>query len=273
MPELPEVETIARYLREGGRDIISIPGKTISHVQVYWARSIAEPSVESFSERVKLQQVQCVSRRGKFLQIHLTKDTLLIHLRMSGDIRVENTLQPIQTHDRVLICFLDGDRLAFNDPRKFGRIWLLSKAEPLLGKLGPEPLDEFITPEKFHQMLQSKKRQLKPLLLDQIFIAGLGNIYTDESLFLAGLHPLRISYSLDLAEAEKLLFSIRKVLRAGIDAQGASIDWVYRGGDFQNTFKVYQRTGDPCAICGQVIERILVGQRGTHYCPNCQRAE
>jgi formamidopyrimidine-DNA glycosylase len=140
----------------------------------------------------------------------------------------------------------------------------------VVGGLGPEPLDPDFTSGELHRRLLAHRRQLKPLLLDQTFIAGLGNIYTDEALHLAGLHPLMISNTIDGPQSERLWFSIRQVLQDGIHRQGASIDWVYRGGDFQNYFRVYQRTGDPCPVCDAPIQRILVGQRGTHYCSNCQ---
>ena len=166
--------------------------------------------------------------------------------------------------------FEDGTRLAFNDTRKFGRVWLVVDPLIVLGDLGPEPLAEEFTPQEFHRMLQAYRRQLKPLLLDQTFIAGLGNIYTDEALHLAKIHPLTISNSLDVSQSRRLWSSIRQVLEEGIERQGASIDWVYRGGDFQNYFRVYQRTGDPCPVCGSPIQRILVGQRGTHFCEICQ---
>ena len=118
--------------------------------------------------------------------------------------------------------------------------------------------------------MQTRQRQLKPLLLDQTFLAGLGNIYTDEALHLAGLHPLTPANRLDPAEAARLLEAIRAILQDGIRRNGASIDWVYRGGDFQNNFRVYQRTGQPCPVCGTPVERIMVGQRCTHFCPVCQ---
>ena len=177
---------------------------------------------------------------------------------------------PIAPHDRLLLIFEDGFRLAFNDTRKFGRIWLVDDTSPLLGKLGPEPLDGSLTPEIFHEMLSPRHRQLKPLLLDQSFIAGLGNIYTDEALHRSHLHPQSLACDLDLAQSTVLLENIRAVLEAGIAANGASIDWVYRGGGFQNEFQVYQRKGEPCYQCGTLIERIVVGQRGTHICPHCQ---
>ncbi|HEX7557434.1 MAG TPA: zinc finger domain-containing protein, partial [Leptolinea sp.] len=163
-----------------------------------------------------------------------------------------------------------GGRMAFNDARKFGRIWFVPATDAIFRHLGMEPFDETLTPALFYESLKNKRKQIKTLLLDQAFIAGLGNIYTDESLHRAGIHPLRLAGTLNPEEAEKLLESIRKTLQEGISRNGASIDWAYRGGDFQNNFRVYQQTGKPCPVCGTFIERIVVGQRGTHFCPNCQ---
>jgi formamidopyrimidine-DNA glycosylase len=149
-------------------------------------------------------------------------------------------------------------------------MWLVADPQRVLGELGPEPLTAEFTAGAFREMLRGHARQLKPLLLDQKFLAGLGNIYTDEALHLAGLHPNRLAGTLSEAEVERLWTAIRAVLAEGIRHHGASIDWVYRGGDFQNTFRVYQRTGLPCPVCGTLIERRVVGQRGTHFCPVCQ---
>jgi formamidopyrimidine-DNA glycosylase len=202
--------------------------------------------------------------------LHLPASTLLIHLRMSGDILLAPEDSPPQPHDRLLLYLDNGLRLAFNDTRKFGRAWLVADPQEITGSLGPEPLSPDFTAEGLYEGLQRHRRQLKPLLLDQTFIAGLGNIYTDEALHAAGLHPLVLSHSLTRPQAERLWESIRFVLQEGIRRQGASIDWVYRGGDFQNYFRAYQRTGEPCPVCGQPIVRITVGQRSTHFCPHCQ---
>lgn len=180
---------------------------------------------------------------------------------------------PLQKHDRLVVDFEDGQRIAFNDARKFGRVWFLSEESEELGKLGVEPFDPDLSVETFHEMLHKSHRRLKPLLLDQTFIAGLGNIYTDEALHLAKLHPLTPSSHVSFDQAKSLLKAIRKVLKEGIRRNGASIDWVYRGGDFQNHFRVYQRTGEECVECGTIIQRIVVGQRGTHYCPTCQKLD
>jgi formamidopyrimidine-DNA glycosylase len=140
----------------------------------------------------------------------------------------------------------------------------------VLGHLGPEPLSEAFTPALFYERLKGRRRAIKPLILDQSFLAGVGNIYSDEALHQARLHPLRIASTLNEAEAERLYHALRQVLYEGIRTQGASIDWVYRGGEFQNNFNVYQRTGNPCKVCGTPVQRLVVGQRGTHICPVCQ---
>lgn len=270
MPELPEVETIARNLRKGANSTPSLIGETIQNARLFWARTLAEPDEAAFRERLPGQRVEAISRRAKFLVLTLSQWVLVIHLRMSGDLRVLHSDALPDFHDRMALDFCSGWRLSFNDPRKFGRIWLVPDTKQLFASLGPEPDDPALTPQTFHAMLQQKKRQIKPLLLDQHFIAGLGNIYTDEALFTAGIHPLRTSESLDLREAEKLLAAIRLTLRNGIEANGASFDWVYRGGSFQNHFQVYQKTNSPCPCCGLPIQKTMVGQRGTHFCPNCQ---
>jgi formamidopyrimidine-DNA glycosylase len=270
MPELPEVETIRRYLREGGQRYPSILGMPVKQAQIYWPGSLAEPDDEVFRRRIPGQRVTEIDRRGKYLVLHLHPDTLLVHLRMSGDLRVEPVENPPLPHDRVALEFATGWNLAFNDPRKFGRMWLVSDPQKVLAGLGPEPLSEEFTAEWLWAALQQHRRQIKPLLLNQSFIAGLGNIYTDEALHRARLHPQEIANRLTASQAAALWESIRAVLAEGIQRQGASIDWVYRGGDFQNYFQVYQRTGQPCPTCGTPIERLVVGQRGTHICPRCQ---
>lgn len=272
MPELPEVETIASGLRLGMQDQPPLPGKRILSGQVFWERSIAEPGASEFVERIAGQVIESIGRRAKFLVFHLSQDHMLVHLRMSGDLRVEPSQAPMAPHHRVILDLEGGLRLAFNDPRKFGRIWLIQQPEKIFDKLGPEPLDPDFTAEVLYRRLQATRRQLKPLLLDQSFIAGLGNIYTDEALFLSQLHPLQLSHTLTQAQAARLLESIRQVLQEGILHNGASIDWVYRGGGFQNHFRAYQRTGQACPRCGTAIQRITVGQRGSHFCPHCQPA-
>lgn len=267
MPELPEVETIVRKLNQ------NLPGSQIIKVDLLWERSLAKPGAVEFNKRLHGQTIQQVSRRGKFLRLHLTIGQLLIHLRMSGDLDIKEGAYFPQLHDRLVLGLSKDRSLVFNDTRKFGRIWLTTDPESVLGNLGPEPLDEKFTAKLLFDLLTSRHRQLKPLLLDQSFVAGLGNIYTDEALHRAGLHPNRSSESLSMPEVKDLWKAIRKTLQEGIRRNGASIDWVYRGGDFQNHFRVYGREGQACPTCGTAIERLVVGQRGTHICPNCQPAK
>jgi len=270
VPELPEVETIRRALQQGGRGGPAIIGWKVKYVDLLWKKVLATNNEQEFLEQIIGQSIVRVDRRAKFLDLYLDHHHILIHLRMSGDIRVEEEQQPVLKHDRAIIYFENGFKLVFNDPRKFGRIWFVEDLQTLFGRLGPEPLESSLSPEIFYQRLSRKNRQIKPLLMDQSFIAGMGNIYTDEALFQAHLHPLRISSSIDPKEAELLLHAIRYQLTEGINRNGSSIDWVYRGGNFQNTFKVYGKNGQECSICGKVIEKIQVGQRGTHFCPTCQ---
>lgn len=276
MPELPEVETIVRALRSGGRGGQALPGRTVASADLLWERTLAEPLPAEFSARLRGQTIQAVGRRAKFILIQFDPDTLLIHLRMSGDLRVNPALNvqgqvlPFEKHDRLALQFEDGLRMVFNDPRKFGRAWLLRNPQDVLSGLGPEPLEPAFSAQVLYERLHAVHRQVKPLLLDQSFVAGLGNIYTDESLHMAGIHPLTPSDQLAAVDADRLWLAIRAVLEEGIRRNGASFDWVYRGGEFQNNFRAYGRTGEACPVCGTPIQRITVGQRGTHFCPKCQ---
>jgi formamidopyrimidine-DNA glycosylase len=280
MPELPEVETIVRSLRnpadcaftEGQslRERPGIVGRQVAEARLNWAKTLALPDWQQFQQEVTGQTVQAVTRRGKFVVIPMGTGTLLFHLRMSGDLRVEPQDAAEQKHDRLLLDFSDGARLSFNDPRKFGRAWWVTDAQSVLGALGPEPLDEGLTGQQMYVRWHRSSRAIKTLLLDQSLLAGVGNIYSDEALFLARIHPLTPGNCLTPVQAEALLAGVRQVLHEGIERNGASIDWVYRGGDFQNYFRVYQRTGEPCTVCGTPIERRVIGQRSSHFCPHCQ---
>ena len=269
MPELPEVETIARSLRMGSAGP-ALPGRRIERIKTRWPRHFREPALATFRRRIAGQVVQDVTRRGKYLVFPLEGETMLIHLRMSGDLRLAPTEEARQRFEHTVFQ-LDNDwDLRFSDARKFGRISLLRDPTAFLNRLGPEPLGDAFTPQALGQRLSRHRRMLKPLLLDQAFIAGIGNIYADEALFLAGLHPLRRSDTLDSQEVVALWQGIRKALEDGLLHNGASIDWVYRGGDYQHHFLVYGRDGEACFVCGNPIMRTVVGQRGTHFCPECQ---
>ncbi len=271
MPELPEVETIVRGLRQGSRERgPAVVGRTIARVSVHWARHIATPSPRALKQALPGQRIGAVARRGKYLVFELTRGVLLIHLKMSGDLVVVPSSAPPDPHARTVFHFEDGSELRFRDTRKFGKVFYVPQAEDVTGPLGPEPLERSFTAARLGRMLAARRRLLKPLLLDQTFVAGLGNIYADEALHRAGLHPLRRSDTLSPAEVRALWRGIRQALQTGLRHNGASIDWAYRGGGFQNHFRVYDREGEPCLTCGTPIRRIVVGQRGTHLCPHCQ---
>ncbi len=278
MPELPEVETIVRRLRDGSQDHPPVPDHVIQSTEITWDRIIAQPDAKTFQKHLMGKRVQDVRRRGKFLHFPLSEGHLIGHLRMSGDMHMEKRLDekgnalPADPYDRVIMNFESPWRLTFNNIRKFGRMWYVHDPETVFSKLGPEPLSNEFTAEMLYAKLQTFNRQIKPLLMDQSFLAGMGNIYTDKSLFRAKIHPLRKSTSLSKDETYALHHAIQHTLNHGIKQFGASVDWVYKGGEFQNHFNVYQREGEPCLVCGNPIIRTTVGQRGTHFCPHCQVA-
>jgi formamidopyrimidine-DNA glycosylase len=272
MPELPEVETLARDLQR------LLRGAEFKAVTLYWSRSVAMPAPDELVQGLPGQRVLDVSRRGKFLQLSLSGPSyLLIHLRMSGHLQVEANTDPLSPYARVVFDLTDGRRLVFSDPRKFGRLYWLTQPDLVLGTLGPEPLADDLTLDTFRSLLATRKGALKPLLLNQALLAGLGNIYTDEALFRAGLHPLRKANSLTPDESERLYAAIRDVLQQAIDNRGTTLadaryrDAEGRPGHNRDNLRVYRHAGEPCACCGAPIERTVVGGRGTHFCPHCQK--
>ena len=282
MPELPEVETIARQLREGrhlqsGEKHVYIPplvGRTIVEAHVLWAREVGGLSAKAFERQTAGRRVSSVGRHGKYLIVNLARDgepasAMLIHLRMSGRLDVVPQAAAYSKHARVVWLLDEGWALRFDDARKFGRVLLVDEPARITGSIGPDAL--LIPADEFVSRVRQKRRALKPLLLDQTFIAGVGNIYADEALFLAGLHPRRTANTLSAEDALRLHAAIRQVLLDGVAANGASFDWVYPGGNYQEHFRVYGQTGKPCQNCGLPIKRIVVAQRGTHYCENCQK--
>lgn len=265
MPELPEVETIVRTFRP------RLAGQRITRFTSSWPKHVL-PSYAAVRRRLAGRTIDTVTRRGKFIILTLDNASyLLIHLRMSGRFEWFAPDLPQPDHVRATWDLATGDRLLFCDARKFGRIVLTRDLPATLADLGPEPLSRGFTLERFQSLLAARNRQMKPLLLDQSVIAGLGNIYTDESLFRAGVHPCRPSRGLTAAESSTLHTAIRAVLREAIRRHGTSIDWIYPGGWMQRHLRVYGRAGQPCVTCQTPIERIVVGQRGTHICPHCQR--
>jgi formamidopyrimidine-DNA glycosylase len=265
MPELPEVETIVRGLRE------PLIGRTFTGVTITWPNSIKTP-VSELESRLPGQRIKAITRRGKYLQFHLSGgDTLLIHLKMSGDLLVEPEDEPAHPHVRTIFSLDNKHQLRFKDTRKFGRVYLVDDPDKVVGKLGPEPLTDDFTKEAFQRLFQRRQGRLKPLLLNQEVVAGVGNIYANESCFIAGIDPRRQAHTLSAEELERLYHAIRQALNSGIVHKGASLDAVYRGGEFQNYFQVHDRAGEPCPNCGTEIQRIVVGGRATFFCPECQK--
>ena len=282
MPELPEVETIVRDLRP------HLEGRMIVDVRVNWPRAIAEPAedVERFRAGVLGRRIVRVRRRGKLVWLCLDDgQSLVIHLRMSGRL----VLLPAGSDRHLRVTFAlayanawTPDRgepecsyLYFHDQRKFGRIWLTRDAARMLDILGPEPLAESFDSGELAGLLAKRRGALKPLLLNQRVIAGLGNIYADEALFRAGLHPQRTADTLSEEEVVRLHSAIQSVLQHAISLHGTTFDglFVRPGGEegrHQEGLRVYGQTGLPCTRCGTPIERIVVGGRGTHICPRCQ---
>lgn len=274
MPELPEVETVCRGLN------LQLPGTTIKKVEVLRTDSIGYPSVKEFCRRVVGHRFESVSRRGKYILIALDEDAgLACHLRMSGRLLVVDKKAPPGKFLRVRIVLDDGRELRFEDMRVFGRIWYkpaaISFAEviPTLAELGLEPLDG-MTAQTLSDAFKGKKQPIKSALLDQRLLAGIGNIYADESLFRSGIHPLRRAGELNCADLDRLAIEIRKVLKSAIKHRGTTLrdytDSEGVNGNYQNKACVYGRTGLACRVCKGTIERVKIAGRSSHYCLKCQ---
>lgn len=274
MPELPEVETVVRMLRP------KLEGRTIRGATVLWKRTLGGLAPAAFEKRVCGARVVRLWRRAKFVVADLERGgtsagALLGHLRMTGRMHVEPAGWDVGAYERLRLALDDGRSFHFIDVRKFGRLTWVADPERALRDLGPEPLGDAFTTEWFANALRAKRGRLKPLLLAQDFVAGLGNIYVDEALHSSGLHPLRTANSVKALEAARLRDAIRTTLAAAIERNGSSFDPFYltpegQPGAYQSEFRVYSRDGQPCTTCGSTIARIVVGQRGTHYCPRCQ---
>ena len=270
MPELPEVETVTRGLRA------ALVGRTVVEVDVRREKTLVPPNAEGFVAHLTGRRVTQVRRRGKWILLTLDSgETLIAHLRMTGQLVLSDD-RPDDPYIRVLFALDDGRYLRFSDMRKFGRLWLTAHPDEVLGGLGPEPLADDFTAERLADMLRGRRRRIKALLLDQHFLVGLGNIYTDESLWRARIHPLRRADTLTPEEVRRLHRAIREVLQESIADGGTTLsDGMYRRSDgetgaFISRLAAYGRKGEPCPRCGTPIERIRVAQRGTHFCPHCQ---
>ncbi len=274
MPELPEVETIVRDLRS---DIVN---EKITDIIINYEKSIATPAPNQFIKLVENQKILAITRRAKYIVIDLANPYYLImHMRMTGKLILQpDTTQPTK-HDHIVFQLSNANHLLFNDTRKFGRFYLVKNTASILGKLGPEPLGDNFYFEDFSKKLSKTSRQIKPLLLDQQFVAGLGNIYTDEALWEAGIHPKQPANLLSPNKKKVLFSAIKQVLRKGIDNRGTSLgngDGNYTSSDNsrgtnQKQLTVFARNNQPCLNCNRPIKKIVVAQRGTHYCSNCQR--
>jgi formamidopyrimidine-DNA glycosylase len=273
MPELPEVETVARTLNE------LVAGKTIRAVTVRLPRIIRRPEEpEAFAAALEGRTIKSIHRRGKFLRFVLDDLVLVSHLRMEGRYGVCPSDEPVEKHTHVLFHLTDGTDLRYRDVRQFGTMHLFRPGEefeqPPLSKLGLEPLEDGFTVEALRRLLRRRKAPIKPLLLNQAYVAGLGNIYVDESLHKAGIHPERPASSLRPAEWTRLHEAIRATLREAVDAGGSSVRSYVNGqgemGMFQLRLHVYGREGEPCRTCGTAIVKTVLGGRGTHVCPVCQ---
>lgn len=270
MPELPEVETVVRGLRE------PLIGRRVESMGYNWARTLQTPDAEEFAARIQGQTFRAVNRRAKYILCELDDNVLVVHLKMTGRLYVSD--KDAQNEADRWVHFwldLDGDKqLRFSDSRKFGRVALVDHIDTLAPHLGPEPLTDEFTLKVFRERLARHQKSIKALLLDQAFLAGVGNIYADEALLRSKIHPLRPANSLTRKEAEALHEAIRFVLEAGIEREGASVSWYRKPdgtlGKAQEYLLAYDRAGKPCYICGTPIEKIRVAQRGTHYCPTCQ---
>lgn len=275
MPELPEVETIRRSL-----DRLQLAGRAITGATVAWPRSVGGDP-DAFCHAIVGSRVVSSGRRGKYLLYTLEPTAVLtIHLRMSGRLYLVPYSEPTTGYERVTLQLDDDRELRFYDPRKFGRMTIAAEAAPGVALLGPEPLEAGFTLSGFAAELGRRRRAIKPLLLDQSVVAGLGNIYADEALWQAQIHPLCRSDQISDRSAAALHTAVRDVLTRGLRNHGTSlgtgkVNFVFPGTGYarnQEELQVFRRTGLPCPRCGSTIERIVVAQRSTHLCPVCQVA-
>lgn len=275
MPELPEVETMVRDLAP------RLTARTITGVDAAFTGSVLWPSFPEFMERVQNRRIMGVTRRGKYAIFGLDSgDALIIHRGMSGSVLLRSASSPPESHVRITFSLDDGTELRFNDPRKFGRVYVMegSGAERPLpwAAMGPEPLQDDFTADVLAQGLQGRKALIKPLLLNQQTVAGLGNIYVDEALFQAGIHPERRANTLAVDEIALLHTAIKNVLATAVEGRGTTFnsytDIEGRAGEYQRALQVFHREGEACPRCGTEIVKFVVGGRGTHICPGCQKA-
>ncbi len=269
MPELPEVETVKRTLAS------KITGAGIADVEIVAAKFIRNVPVADFVRRVKGQRIGGITRRGKRLVLDLGEDFLVVHLMMAGRLLYHVRSDERAKHTHLILTLDNGAELRYVDLRHFGGVFLHSKAEgELWANLGPEPLEDAFSIAYFREALWSKKGKIKPYLLDQKLVVGLGNIYADECLFRAGIHPARPASSLVEAEVDRLHRAIREILSEAIAHRGTTfatyVDGEGRKGEYGSMLKVYRRAGEPCPTCRTPISKLRLGGRTAHFCDVCQ---
>ena len=273
MPELPEVETVKEALK------LYVRGNTIASADVRFPKMIKTHEAHAFEEMLVGQTIQDITRRGKHLIFHLDDYQMISHLRMEGKYFDRHEEDEPTKHVHVVFKFANGRALWYDDVRKFGTFHLYPKETDLettsqFKILGLEPFDESLTLNYFTEKLSNKKKPIKSLLLDQTVVTGLGNIYVDEVLFRAKVHPLAISSKLTKKERADVIKYSQEVLSRAIKLKGTTIKTFASehgvAGTFQNELKVHTKKGEPCPVCGQTIEKIKVGGRGTYFCPKCQ---
>jgi formamidopyrimidine-DNA glycosylase len=270
MPELPEVESLVRSLRT------PLIGRSIKGAAVHWPRTLKVPKVADFIATLTGATIRGITRRGKYLLFELhkngtAKNYIAVHLRMSGHLEIQKANTSRNKHHHVVLDIGRKEELRFYDPRKFGRWALGTDPEQIVGRLGKEPFDPSFSAEWLIQELKAHSRMIKPLLLDQTFIAGIGNIYADETLWEAGIHPTERANVIDAQRIKLLHRAIPKTLTSAIDARGTDFgDGVVPYGAYEP--RIYGHDGNACPRCKTEIQKIVVAQRGTHFCPHCQRS-
>lgn len=267
MPELPEVETIKNELAP------RVVGQRLTRITIPDGRVVCGGSAKEVHRGLLGQKIEAVERRGKYLVFRLSNGrSLVIHLRMTGSLLVDP--RDIDRYVRAVLHLSNGHRVVFIDRRRLGKMWLVDDVDSVICKLGPEPLDKSFTAAVLRERLHRHHIPVKAALLDQHIVAGIGNMYADEALFAAGIHPLKKADELSSKEIRTLHKKTRRILRAAIGSKGASVDTYVRPdgglGTAHFNFKVAHRGGDPCPICGCPIERCVVQNRGTYFCPRCQ---
>ena len=274
MPELPEIETVKRTLSP------LLPGRRIVAVRVIKPVVVAYPAPEEFASRLEGATVRELGRRGKYLLIHLDSgDTLIAHLRMTGRFLFTPAEHELKPHTHAIFALDNGSELRFSDIRRFGRLWLIPAGEQDtvsgIHKLGPEPLGEACDAAYYRGKLAGRRICIKQGLLDQAVVAGLGNIYVDEALFMAGVSPLRLCGEITEAEWQALAAVIPQILQKAIENNGTTfrdyLDGEGNAGRNLPHLQAYGRAGQPCLNCGTTMERLVVTGRGTTFCPKCQR--